>query len=107
MVMSCVAYVIRMGIMSSKSALNAPEEAIQFIISEFYDQVVTLSTHPHVCHVIQRIQEHCSDPKTQRIVIHEVLQSVSMLAQDQYGNYDVQHVLEHVKPHEWSCITYK
>ncbi|KAG5540259.1 hypothetical protein RHGRI_020478 [Rhododendron griersonianum] len=77
-----------------------PVEAIQFIISVFYDQVVslvTLSTHPYVCHVIQwgsfmrqRILEYCSDPKTQRIVMHEVLQSVCMLTQDQYGNYAVQ-----------------
>ncbi|KAI8539989.1 hypothetical protein RHMOL_Rhmol09G0225700 [Rhododendron molle] len=84
-----------------------PEEAIQFIISVFYDQVVTLSTHPYGCRVIQRVLEHCSDPKTQQIVMDEVLQSVCMLAQDQYGNYVVQHVLEHGKPHERSCIINK
>ncbi|KAH7839721.1 hypothetical protein Vadar_007848 [Vaccinium darrowii] len=84
-----------------------PEEAIHFIISVFYDQVVTLSTHPYGCRVIQRVLEHCSDPKTQQIVMDEVLQSVCMLAQDQYGNYVVQHVLEHGKPHERSCIINK
>ena len=30
----------------------------------------------------------------------EILQSVCTLAQDQYGNYVIQHVLEHGKPHE-------
>lgn len=30
-----------------------PQEAIQFILSTFYDQVVTLSTHPYGCRVIQ------------------------------------------------------
>ena len=30
-----------------------PQEAIEFIISVFYDQVVTLSTHPYGCRVIQ------------------------------------------------------
>jgi len=30
-----------------------PQEAIQFIISVFYDQVVALSTHPYGCRVIQ------------------------------------------------------
>ncbi|PSS34526.1 Pumilio 2 like [Actinidia chinensis var. chinensis] len=84
-----------------------PQEAIEFIISVFYDQVVTLSTHPYGCRVIQRVLEHCSDPKTQRIVMDEVLQSVIMLAQDQYGNYVVQHVLEHGKPHERSAIIIK
>ncbi|KAK4277942.1 hypothetical protein QN277_015858 [Acacia crassicarpa] len=81
-----------------------PEDAIQFIVSTFYDQVVTLSTHPYGCRVIQRVLEHCHDPKTQQIMMDEILQSVCMLAQDQYGNYVVQHVLEHGKPHERSAI---
>ncbi|XP_059660783.1 pumilio homolog 2-like isoform X2 [Cornus florida] len=81
-----------------------PEEHIQFIISTFFDQVVTLSTHPYGCRVVQRVLEHCGDPKTQSKVMDEVLGSVSMLAQDQYGNYVVQHVLEHGKPHERSVI---
>ncbi|GAV78293.1 PUF domain-containing protein/NABP domain-containing protein [Cephalotus follicularis] len=81
-----------------------PEESIQFIVTTFFDQVVTLSTHPYGCRVIQRILEHCIDPKTEIKVMDEILGSVSMLAQDQYGNYVVQHVLEHGKPHERSFI---
>lgn len=34
--------------------------------------------------------EHCHDTKTQCIMMDEILQSVCMLAQDQYGNYVVQ-----------------
>lgn len=81
-----------------------PEDAIHFIISTFYDQVVTLSTHPYGCRVIQRVLEHCCNPKTQSIVMDEILKSICMLAQDQYGNYVVQHVLEHGKPHERTSI---
>ncbi|XVF68826.1 hypothetical protein PTKIN_Ptkin11bG0032200 [Pterospermum kingtungense] len=81
-----------------------PEENIQFIVTTFFDQVVTLSTHPYGCRVIQRVLEHCKDPKTQSKVMDEILGSVSMLAQDQYGNYVVQHVLEHGKPDERSII---
>ncbi|CAL4953704.1 unnamed protein product [Urochloa decumbens] len=84
-----------------------PEDSIQFIISTFYGHVVPLSTHPYGCRVIQRVLEHCADPKTQQIVMDEILQSVCMLAQDQYGNYVVQHVLEHGKPHERSFIIEK
>ncbi|XP_062207416.1 pumilio homolog 1-like [Phragmites australis] len=84
-----------------------PEDSIQFIISTFYGHVVPLSTHPYGCRVIQRVLEHCTDPKTQQIVMDEILQSVCMLAQDQYGNYVVQHVLEHGKPHERSIIIEK
>ncbi|KAK8477718.1 hypothetical protein V6N13_144588 [Hibiscus sabdariffa] len=81
-----------------------PEENIQFIVTTFFDQVVTLSTHPYGCRVIQRILEHCKDPKTQSKVMDEILGSVSLLAQDQYGNYVIQHVLEHGNPHERAII---
>ncbi|KAF8403099.1 hypothetical protein HHK36_011193 [Tetracentron sinense] len=95
-----------------------PQDRIQFIISAFYKQVVTLSTHPYGCRVIQRVLEHCDDLKTQRIIMDEILQSVCILAQDQYGNYVVQardflirlifvHVLQHGKPHERSIIISK
>ncbi|KAI5433179.1 hypothetical protein KIW84_020456, partial [Lathyrus oleraceus] len=59
----------------------------------FFYQVVTLSTHPYGCRVIQRVLEHCEDPSTQQKVMNEILGAVSMLTQDQYGNYVVQHVL--------------
>lgn len=81
-----------------------PEEHIQFIVESFFDQVITLSTHPYGCRVIQRVLEHCKNPETQSKVMDEILGSVSMLAQDQYGNYVVQHVLEHGKPHERTAI---
>ncbi|CAA7017565.1 unnamed protein product [Microthlaspi erraticum] len=80
------------------------EENIEFVISSFFGQVVTLSTHPYGCRVIQRVLEHCHDPVTQSKVMEEILSTVSMLAQDQYGNYVVQHVLEHGKPDERSVI---
>lgn len=38
----------------------------------------------------QRVLEYCKDQKTQSNVMVEILGSVSMLAQDQYGNYVVQ-----------------
>ncbi|KAJ0626497.1 putative armadillo-like helical, nucleic acid binding NABP, pumilio domain-containing protein [Helianthus annuus] len=84
-----------------------PEQHIQFIITTFYDQVVTLSTHPYGCRVIQRVLEHCEDQETQNKVMSEILACVSMLAQDQYGNYVVQHVLEHGKPNERSIIIHE
>jgi pumilio RNA-binding family len=37
----------------------------------------------------------------------EIMQSVNNLAQDQYGNYVIQHVLEHGKPHERTEIIRK
>ncbi|XP_068339993.1 pumilio homolog 2-like [Pyrus communis] len=70
-----------------------PEEAIRFIVLTFFDQVVTLSTHPYGCRVIQRVLEHCKDENTESKVMDEILGAVSMLAQDQYGNYVIQYGL--------------
>ncbi|KAL5207835.1 hypothetical protein ABZP36_032270 [Zizania latifolia] len=81
-----------------------PQERIQFIISSFYGHVIELSTHPYGCRVIQRVLEHCDDENTQRAMMEEIMQSVVLLALDQYGNYVIQHVLQHGKPEERSSI---
>lgn len=86
---------------------RVPPEHIQFIISAFYGQVVMLSTHPYGCRVIQRVLEHCTDEQKQDKIMEDILCSACNLAQDQYGNYVVQHVLEHGKPHEKSEIMTK
>ncbi|XAR52346.1 hypothetical protein NMG60_11020359 [Bertholletia excelsa] len=84
-----------------------PQDRIQFIISAFFGQVAALSSHPYGCRVIQRVLEHCDDPKTQQPIMEEIMQFVCNLAQDQYGNYVIQHVLQHGKPHERSDIIHK
>jgi len=60
-------------------------------------QVFSLSTHPYGCRVIQRILEHCNLEQTSAI-LDELLSNIEPLLQDQYGNYVIQHVLEHGKP---------
>ncbi|XP_047939103.1 pumilio homolog 4-like isoform X1 [Salvia hispanica] len=85
-----------------------PQYQIHFIISSFFGQVVTLSTHPYGCRVIQqRVLEHCDDPKTQQKIMDEIMNSVCKLAQDQYGNYVIQHVVEHGRTHERATIISK
>ncbi|KAF5739213.1 pumilio 5 [Tripterygium wilfordii] len=84
-----------------------PSENIGFIISAFRGQVATLSSHPYGCRVIQRVLEHCSDKQQTRCIVDEILESASLLAQDQYGNYVTQHVLERGKPHERRLIVSK
>ncbi|KAG6525293.1 hypothetical protein ZIOFF_015247 [Zingiber officinale] len=87
-----------------KSIECVPQEKIRFIIESFYGHVLALSTHPYGCRVIQRVLEYCDDLKTQSIMMEEIMQSVCNLAQDQYGNYVIQHVLKHGKPEERSVI---
>ncbi|KAF6141790.1 hypothetical protein GIB67_027968 [Kingdonia uniflora] len=82
-------------------------EKIGFIISAFRGQVATLSTHPYGCRVIQRVLEHCTDELQSQCIVDEILESACSLAQDQYGNYVTQHVLERGKPRERSQIITK
>ncbi|CAL5001127.1 unnamed protein product [Urochloa decumbens] len=84
-----------------------PTEHIGFIVSAFQGQVANLSMHPYGCRVIQRVLEHCGGNSQGQCIIDEILQSACTLAQDQYGNYVTQHVLERGKAHERSQIITK
>ncbi|EEF48717.1 pumilio, putative [Ricinus communis] len=84
-----------------------PTMNIEFIISAFQGQVAALATHPYGCRVIQRVLEHCSDDLQSQCIVDEILESAYLLAQDQYGNYVTQHVLERGKPYERSQIISK
>ncbi|XP_021681629.2 pumilio homolog 5 isoform X2 [Hevea brasiliensis] len=84
-----------------------PTKNIEFIISAFRGQVAALATHPYGCRVIQRVLEHCSDDLQSQCIVDEILDSAYLLAQDQYGNYVTQHVLERGKPCERSQIISK
>ncbi|XP_047330996.1 pumilio homolog 3-like [Impatiens glandulifera] len=70
-----------------------PVEYIGFIVTSFFGQVANLSMHPYGCRVIQRVLEHCQKPFIQKRLMDEIIHSVQTLAQDQYGNYVIQHVL--------------
>merc|ERR1719493_424776 len=72
-------------------------ENIDFIIKAFYGRVYDLSTHPYGCRVIQRMLEHCC-PDLKELtepVLDELMSYAEQLAKDQYGNYVLQHVLQH------------
>ncbi|MED6168982.1 hypothetical protein PIB30_017127 [Stylosanthes scabra] len=84
-----------------------PIDKIQFIISAFQGQVATLSTHPYGCRVIQRVLEHCSDEQNIQRVVDEILRYACFLAEDQYGNYVIQHVIEKGRENERSQILSK
>lgn len=84
-----------------------PTEKIGFIISAFKGQVTALSSHPYGCRVIQRVLEHCSEVSQSQFIVDEILESAYVLAEDQYGNYVTQHVLERGNPHERSQIISK
>uniref|UniRef100_A0A0E0E8H2 PUM-HD domain-containing protein n=1 Tax=Oryza meridionalis TaxID=40149 RepID=A0A0E0E8H2_9ORYZ len=84
-----------------------PLEHIGFLVSSFQGQVAKLSMHTYGCRVIQRILERCSNNSECLCIIDEILQSVCILAQDQYGNYVVQHVLEKGNEHERGQIITK
>ena len=86
----------------SKNALAADDEAkaqyfseqIDFIIDDVLVNVASLSCHPYGCRVLQRILEHCVEPKKTR-TLDEIAKCHRRLLDDQYGNYVIQHVLQY------------
>lgn len=84
-----------------------PPRLCQFIVDAFVGQVYALATHPYGCRVIQRILEHCGEEPSVAPILDELMRCTSSLVQDQYGNYVIQHVLEHGKPKDKSIIVSK
>jgi pumilio RNA-binding family len=68
-------------------------EQIDFIIDDILGNVASLSCHPYGCRVLQRILEHCVEPKKSR-ALDEISLVHKTLLDDQYGNYVIQHVLQ-------------
>ena len=53
--------------------------------------------------MIQRILEHCAPEQTKGI-LQELHENTESLVQDQYGNYVIQHVLDHGSTEDRSKI---
>ncbi|KAL9260357.1 Pumilio homolog 6, chloroplastic-like protein [Drosera capensis] len=86
---------------------SMPIEKIDFIMHAFRGEVANLSMHSYGCRVIQRVLECCTNKAQCQFMVDEILESACTLAQDQYGNYVAQHVLEKGKPHERSQLIRK
>ncbi|GAB2219110.1 hypothetical protein Droror1_Dr00006739 [Drosera rotundifolia] len=86
---------------------SMPIEKIDFIMEAFRGEVTNLSMHPYGCRVIQRVLERCTNEAQCQFMVDEILESACTLAQDQYGNYVAQHVLEKGKPQERSQLIRK
>lgn len=71
------------------------------IQKSFYGRVYDLSTHPYGCRVIQRMLEHW-DRELKAPLLDELMTYTEQLARDQYGNYVLQHVLQHTR--KYSCV---
>jgi Pumilio-family RNA binding repeat len=63
-----------------------------FVIKEFELDAVNLSRHRYGCRVIQRIFENSSNCED---AVRKIIEKTPLLVEDQYGNYVIQHILEH------------
>lgn len=77
----------------------------RFIPDEIQGKVERLSLHCYGCRVIQRLLERLPTASQQSVfVTAEILRSLRTLAQDQYGNYVVQHLLSHGLPESRDAV---
>ncbi|KAG6900881.1 hypothetical protein C0993_009999 [Termitomyces sp. T159_Od127] len=75
-------------------------------IKHFRGNVYDLATHPYGCRVLQRCFEHLPE-ETTRPLMDELHKCATSLMQDQFGNYVMQYVLEHGKPHDRTLVISK
>lgn len=59
-----------------------------------------LSQHTYGCRVVQRVLEHCDEPRFKQRFMVEILKDVHALSRNIYSNYVIQHVLEYGEPAE-------
>jgi pumilio RNA-binding family len=72
---------------------NQYSDAIEFIVEDVLIHIARLSCHPYGCRVLQRMLEHCIQPQKEQ-VLDAIAEARSILLDDQYGNYVIQHVLQ-------------
>lgn len=84
-----------------------PSEQIPFIFGAFVGQVGHLSAHPYGCRVVQRILVRCQEDEKRSRLLQELHQLTTTLAVDQYGNYVVQHILQHGTAADRSAVIAK
>lgn len=77
-----------------QKCIEQVQSSHKMIATAFYNRVYDLSTHPYGCRVIQRMLEHCT-PQIKSHLLDELMMFADQLAKDQYGNYVLQHVLQH------------
>eukprot|EP00939_MAST-03C_sp_MAST-3C-sp1_P000944 g944.t1 len=73
--------------------VESPEK--DFIIDTFVGEVYDFATHPYGCRVIQRILEYCSAMSQTKALMREIEKAATALMQDMYGNYVIQHIIQH------------
>jgi pumilio RNA-binding family len=90
-----------MSAKATKAQLNGNESEskffegqIDFIIDDVLNNVRSLACHPYGCRVLQRILEHCPEPKKSR-ALDQIKNHHKALLDDQFGNYVIQHVLQY------------
>ncbi|PCH38074.1 ARM repeat-containing protein [Wolfiporia cocos MD-104 SS10] len=84
---------------------RVPPERLE-LLKAFKGNVYDLATHPYGCRVLQRCFEHLPEEYI-RPLLDELHKHVTFLMQDQFGNYVVQFVLEHGKPHDRGLVVSK
>jgi len=72
-----------------------PPDSVNFIINEVNEKVDFWASHMYGCRVIQRLLEHCTTDVQLPKMLDAILLSIKKLAMDPFGNYVVQHMLEH------------
>lgn len=69
-----------------------------FLLKEFEENCISLAQQRYGCRVLQRLFEVCGESETWNIYL-TVINNISLLINDKYGNYVIQHLIQSENKH--------
>lgn len=78
------------------------QDDLEFVFRSLRGKVRELACHATACRVVQKAMDRFTEPRN--AIIDEVLPHTLALANDKYGNYVIQHVLEMGRPEDKTRI---
>lgn len=79
----------------AKIVEQLPSATVLFVVREFLGQVREVARHQYGCRILERLIEHCEDDGDMATLIDEVVSDSEPLCRHPFGNFVVQHLLEH------------
>lgn len=81
-----------------------PPSAVGFVAEKLRGCEVKTAKHRFGCRIWERLIEHCADDSQMRVALDAIVTEAATLCRHPYGNFVVQHLLEHGSPERQTAL---
>lgn len=78
--------------------------AVGFVVEKLRGCEVKTAKHRFGCRIWERLIEHCADDSQMRVALDAIVTEAAILCRHPYGNFVVQHLLEHGSPERKTAL---